>query len=102
MWARQGWGVLTVLGTVVALVPWMLFEVKAAIASDYCTDASETEQHLWIIPTVLALSLPIAFVMSQSKRSPTAYLVLGTILIGLAAAMTALTWRLAFEPYDCD
>ena len=102
MWACQGWGLLTVVGTAVALLPWFGFGVQTLVVADSCTDASEGEQRFWMLPTVLALALPIVFVISQRKRGPVGYVVVAIILVGLATWLTLFIWGVVAEPYDCD
>jgi hypothetical protein len=100
--ARQGWGVVLVVGTMVALVPWFVFAVRAGTVSDSCTDASEAEQHLSMIPTVIALAVPIAYVIWLRKRSPVGYVAVALTLLGVAVVFTALLWTIVSEPYTCD
>jgi len=101
-WARQGWGIVIVVGTAVALLPWFGFGLHTIVVADSCTEASETYQRLSMVPTVIAVGLPIAFVLSLRKRSPVAYIVVAFLLIGLAAFVTWVLWRDVTEPYSCD
>ena len=99
---RQGWGLVLVVGTMVALVPWFVFAVRAGTMSNSCTDASEAEQHLSMIPTVIALAVPIAYVFSLRKRSPVGYVAVALTLFGFAVLFTAVLWLIVSEPYTCD
>ena len=78
-WARQGWGIVIVVGTAVALLPWFGFGLHTIVVADSCTEASETYQRLSMVPTVIAVGLPIAFVLSLRKRSPVAYIVVAVL-----------------------